>query len=458
MKKILITGATGLVGSHLLHHLIDTDKYKISILTRNKEKAKKELQLPIEIFEWDLTKGTIDSKALEGQDIIIHLAGENVASRWNSQTKDKIISSRLISSSLLISEIKKFKTQNKIKLISASAIGIYGDRSSEELTEESSQASTFLASVCSKWEKSILNHHIEGLKSYCLRIGIVLSTDGGALKKMLPAFKLNLAGPLGSGQQFMSWIHIDDLISQIQFLVDNDPEQQVFNAVSPEPVTNSIFTKTLAEELGCLSLFRVPQFLIKLIAGEMSTILLSSQKVIPKNFIRLGYQFKFPKISSALSNILRYEKKDEVIFIENQWLNKSPEDIFDFFSEVKNLEKITPSHLSFKVLNMSTPQIQEGSIIDYRLKLHGIPFNWKTLITSFNKNDSFIDQQEKGPYKKWLHTHTFKKSAGGTLIRDHVVYKIPLGTVGRFITGTYIKKDLSKIFNYRKEIIKQEFK
>jgi uncharacterized protein (TIGR01777 family) len=456
MKKILITGATGLVGSHLIDSLISLNKYSVSIITRDKITAKKNLLLPIKIYQWDLKAGTVDTDAFKDQDIIIHLAGENVASRWNNKTKEEILKSRIDSSKLILSEVAKYPDQ-KTKIISAGAIGIYGDQGSKELEEDSPYSNTYLADVCKKWEDTFIECKNENIDSYILRIGVVLSTHGGALKKMLPIFRLNLGGPLGDGNQYMSWIHIDDLIRMFLERIEQESAVKVFNAVSPHPVTNREFTRTLGKTLRRLSILPAPKLAIKLLAGEMSEIVLISQNVIPKAFQDEGFEFKFPELENALKNILRFQVNGEGLLIENQWIEKPLVEVFDFFSEAKNLERITPEYLKFKVLGMNTPQIEKGSLIDYELKLRGIPFKWKTMISDFEKNVSFVDQQMKGPYKKWHHTHTFHDCNGGTLIRDRVVYKLPLGRLGRIFAGGYVRRDVIKIFSFRKSVIADYF-
>lgn len=147
----------------------------------------------------------------------------------------------------------------------------------------------------------------------------------------------------------------------------------------------------------------------------------------------------------------------EQVFQTKQFINKPISEVFSFFAEAKNLEKITPEFLNFRILKMNTPEIQKNSLIDYQLKLHGIPLKWKTLISEFIPNERFIDEQLKGPYTKWVHTHTFQEKDGGTLIKDHVVYKIPLGIIGKTLLGNYIRNDITKIFNYRYNIIDKHF-
>jgi hypothetical protein len=456
MKNILITGATGLVGTHLISQLLITNKYKIRVLTRDTKKAKKQMPLPIDFYEWDIDLKKIDSKSVEGVDFVIHLAGENVASYWTEKTKKRILDSRVGSTKLLLDSLSKYPNQ-KTKFIQASAIGIYGNSGSLFVNEMDEPAQGYLANVCKDWEKTLLDDINPALTKAIIRIGIVLSTQGGALQKMLPPFKFNLGGILGNGKQYMSWIHIDDLVSMFIYLIENETKETIFNGVSTSPVTNKEFTKTLNKSLNKFTFLPVPKFVLKTVLGEMSQIVLNSQRIKPESFYKNSFDFKFTDLESALNNLLRYERNGEGLLIEHQWIDKPLTEVFDFFKDAKNLEKITPEYLQFKILSMNTKEIKEGSLIHYKLKLHGIPFKWRTLISRFKENEMFIDQQQKGPYKKWVHTHTFTEMNGGTLINDHVVYKLPLGSLGRTVAGKFVKNDVESIFSYRKEVIDKHF-
>ena len=397
--KILVTGATGLIGSQLLETLVTSGHEDIRILTRNKDRYLKTSDFPLEVFEWNPDEKYIEDGALEGVDYIIHLAGESVAEgRWSKSKKEKILNSRIDGTQKLIDEIKKLEKPPK-KFLCSSAIGIYGNRDEESLNSESELGIGFLAEVCKKWESIALDHNIKDMKSHCIRTGIVLSTKGGALSKMLPPFKAGVAGKLGSGDQYMSWIHIDDLVGQFIFLLENDCKYQIYNGVSPRPVSNYIFTKILGRELRRPTLFPVPAIGLKVIFGEMSEILLASQKVIPTRFMEEGYDFKYRSLKAALRKLLQHNIRGEELLIKYQWINNSPKEVFDFFTDEKNLEKITPEHLKFKVKGKSTEKIEKGTFIDYKLSLHGIPLKWKSEISSYENNKNFVDKQVIGDRK-----------------------------------------------------------
>ena len=302
--KILITGGTGFIGKALIKHLLQkNNNLEIRLLSR---KAKKSFNHPsvVKVFKWNLNKETIEKKALNEVDIVIHLAGESIAGRWTSNKKKKIVSSRINSTQVLLKHIKEMDKPPK-KLIGASAIGIYGDQKDKILDEQAPVGKGFLAGVCQKWEKSLFDHHIKNMKTHCLRIGFVLGKEGGGLKSMLLPFKMGLGGKIGDGKQFISWIHIKDLLNQITFLIENDHSKPIYNAISPNPITNAFFTKTLGKILNQPTFIPIPSLVLKLLLGEMSGIILESQRVSPHGFLEEGFNYEYPDLEKAIRNILK---------------------------------------------------------------------------------------------------------------------------------------------------------
>jgi hypothetical protein len=275
---------------------------------------------------------------------------------------------------------------------------------------------------------------------------------------MLPAFKAGIAGKMGSGLQYMSWIHIDDLVSQFIFLIENNGQKDVYNGTAPNPVNNIEFTKTLGSVLKRPTLFPIPATVLKVLFGDMSSILLNGQRVVPLEFQYEGFNFKYENLSEALKNLLIFNISGENVLKQYQWIDRPIDLVFNFFSNESNLEKITPPFLNFKILNKDTPEITTGTKINYRLKLHGIPLFWKSEISNFKKNKTFTDKQLSGPYKKWVHQHDFIICKQGTLIKDEVVYKLPLGFIGRLFAGYFVNKNVKNIFAYRKIVLGNQFK
>jgi len=296
--KVLISGSTGLVGSALVRSLT-SDGRQVTRLVRPGGPITHGSVL------WDPQNGLLDSEAIEGHDAVIHLAGENIAAgRWTPDQKKRIRESRVRGTSLLCGRLKSLKSPPAVALF-ASAIGIYGDRSDKELTERTTPGSGFLASVTKEWEAASDVLTETSIRVVKLRIGVVLSKEGGALTRMLPVFKLGLGGKIGSGCQYMSWIAIDDLLGIVKYVLSHDNISGPVNAVSPNPVTNEEFTKRLGKLLSRPTFLALPRLGLKLAAGEMGDeLLLASTRVLPERLTSSGFHFEYPKLEQALKHLL----------------------------------------------------------------------------------------------------------------------------------------------------------
>lgn len=299
MSNVLITGGSGLIGMHLSTILLGKG-YTIGHLTRS---TTKELD-SIKLFSWDIDNNEIDENAIPWADHIIHLAGETVGQRWTKNTKKKILQSRVNSTMLIIEQLKRCDHQLK-SLICASAIGYYGaDTGDKMLIEESPPGEDFLADVVAKWEAVVDTGTNYTERLVKIRTGIVLTENGGALAKMAMPIKLGVGSALGSGEQWMSWIHIEDLCNMYVKAVE-EPLHGIFNGVGPNPVSNKTFTKTLAHQLKRpILLPRVPAFVLKLMLGEMSVLALGSNRVAPVAFLKEGFTFGFPELEAALESLV----------------------------------------------------------------------------------------------------------------------------------------------------------
>ena len=454
--KILITGASGMIGQALVSKLLLKGYTDLVYLTRNRDSFKKRFGWPGQVVEWDWKKNRIAEDLPTDIDHVIHLAGESIAGgRWTKKKKDLILNSRVKGTELLVETLNK-KCPKLKSFISSSAIGIYGPQPKHKILDEASKAANdFLADVCVKWEQASESIN-SSTRRVLIRTGVVLAKEGGALEKMLPPFQMGAGGPVGDGQQVMSWVHIDDLVDLYIYAVENEKLSGVYNGTAPEPLTNKVFSKVLGKVLGKPVLFPVPPFVLKLALGEMSQLVTQGQFVSPKRTLESGFEFQYPRLASALSDILK-DIKEGYSFIESyQWIPKKKSEVFSFFSKAENLEKITPKYLNFKIIGKSTENIEEGTLIDYKLSLRGLPMKWKTLISEFEHESHFIDSQLKGPYKEWIHLHKFYDSAGGTLMRDYVKYRLPMGLLGKLMAGSFVKKDVNSIFQYRKEVIEKD--
>lgn len=297
-NNILITGASGLIGSKLIRSLQERG-HSVSVLSRKPENIK-----GVKSFHWDVENKQIDKQAFVGIDTIINLAGAGIAEkRWTNSRKQVIVDSRVESVKLLYKTISETKSPVKT-FISASAVGFYGDRADEILTENSSNGTGFLAECCKKWEDAIDEGAQLNLRIVKLRIGLVLARQGGALVEMARTVNFFLGASLGSGKQWMPWIHLTDLLSIFECAVANPEYKGTYNACSSLPVTNSEFTKILARIL-----FRpvwpvnVPEFVLKTILGEMSTVVLNSNRASSQKLLNMGFRFRYPGLKDALKEI-----------------------------------------------------------------------------------------------------------------------------------------------------------
>ncbi len=303
-KHVLITGGTGLIGARLTELLLEK-KYTVSHLSRSEKPDS-----AVKMYKWDIEKKEIDPTALQKTDFIIHLAGANLADhRWTNSYKQTIIKSRTESTHLLYNTIKNLRSHTIQAFISASAIGIYGDTGSAKVIESSPPGHDFAATVVEKWEAAVDKIKELNIRVVKLRTGIVLSKDGGILKKLIPVIKLGAGAPLGSGMQYQSWIHLDDLCYLYIEALENPNFQGIYNAVGPKPVTNEALTKAVAKVLDKpLFLPNVPAFAMKLALGEMATIALASNRVSSRKIEEAGFKFQYSNLEQALRNILLDKK------------------------------------------------------------------------------------------------------------------------------------------------------
>lgn len=297
--KIFITGGTGLVGSHLIPRLLQ-ENHTVTVLSRNIEKAQAILGNNLEFCD-SLERLT----SLDEYDAVINLAGEPIAGkRWTELQKQRLCQSRWQITKKLTQLIKSGENPPQI-FISGSAIGYYGNKEDVIITEDTEPHEEFTNKLCKAWEAFAMEAESSKTRVYLLRTGIVLSSKGGMLAKILPIFKLGLGGTMGSGKQYISWIHIEDMVGIINFLLTAPHVKGAVNMTSPSPVTNKEFSKTLAKVLKRPCIFNVPSVIISLFMGEASTLLLDGQRAIPKKLELNKYQFRYKDIQSALVNILR---------------------------------------------------------------------------------------------------------------------------------------------------------
>ena len=301
--KILVSGSHGLVGRALLKSLT-TDGHEVVRLVRDQPGAGAR-----EIW-WDPSEGRIDAERLEAHDAVVHLAGESIASgRWTAEKKRSILESR-VKGTLLLSESLARLSRPPSVFLSASAIGYYGNRGDEVLTEQSAPGNDFLANVCIEWENATRPAVEKGIRTVHTRFGIILDDEGGALGKMLTPFRMGIGGRVGSGRQWMSWIALEDVVNGLKFLMGETSTSGPVNFVAPNPVTNAEFTKTLGRVLSRPTIFPIPEFGARFAFGEMAdALLLSSQRVEPGVLRSKGFGFRWPTLEAALRHILNTDER-----------------------------------------------------------------------------------------------------------------------------------------------------
>jgi len=295
--KVILTGASGLVGS-ALGPALSAAGHEVWRLVRRTRTSEQER-------EWNPAEGRLDAAALESVDAVIHLGGENIASgRWTAARKERLRRSRVDSTRLLAQAMAATPCPPRVFLC-ASAVGIYGDRGGEVLTESSPPGSGFLADVGREWEAAAQSAASPATRVVCLRFGVVLSPAGGALARMLPVFRLGLGGRIGNGRQYWSWISLPDAVRAIEFVLANGSISGPVNLVSPQPVTNAVFTRSLGEALRRPACLPLPAFAARLALGEMAdAALLASARAEPQKLLRAGFQFQHPALEDALRRLL----------------------------------------------------------------------------------------------------------------------------------------------------------
>ena len=311
--KIIISGGSGLIGSALAASLAQDGK-QVTILSRNAQALAGQLPSGVQVVQWDGRTAEGWGHLVDGAGAVVNLAGESIAGdslaalilkRWTPEYRGRLLTSRVDAGHAIVEAIEKAKVKPAV-LVQASAVGYYGSRSDEELTEESSAGDDFLVRVCTAWEASTSSVESLGVRRVIIRSpGVVMSTTGGAFPFMLLPFRLFVGGPLGGGKQWFSWIHIKDEVKAIRFLIDNQEARGVFNLVAPHATTNAEFSKILGKVMGRPSWIPVPAFALKLLFGAKAAILLVSTRQIPKRLQELGFVYEYPTAQNAIADILK---------------------------------------------------------------------------------------------------------------------------------------------------------
>ena len=448
-RRALVTGATGMVGRALVRALGD------HVITTSRDAARARARGATKVVGWD-ARSPIGADALDGVEAVFHLAGEPVAGRWTKAKKARIRASRVESTHALVSSILARPPSARPKvLVCASAIGIYGSRGDAWLDEESPAGDGFLTEICRAWEAEAARAREGGVRVVSVRIGLVLSREGGALAAMLPAFRMGLGAKLGDGRQWSSFIHLDDLVALLRFSASNDALDGPVNGVAGA-VTNAEYTHALGRALRRPAFLRVPAAVLRLGAGEMSEIMLASQRVDPKRAREAGFRFRFPTIDEVFDDLFARSRRH--ILQREQVIPRPRAEVYRFFADPTNLERITSEFLHFRITTPKPIPMREGTLIDYRLSLFGVPFSWRTRIEKVEEDERFVDTQLRGPYRTWRHLHELEDAGpNATKMTDVVEYELPFGVLGNAARAMFVERTLDRIFDYRADAITSLF-
>jgi len=466
--RVFVTGATGFIGRALVPRL-QRDGHSLIVWARSPARARDLFGADVEISA--ASAGTLGiGAALEGCDAIVNLAGEPIiGKRWTSARRALLQQSRVQFTESLIDAAASSAARPRV-LVSSSAVGYYGDRAEEVLSESSARGDGFLADLCAGWEAAALNAERLGTRVVLLRTGVVLGRAGGALAQMLPPFRFGLGGPIGSGRQYVPWIHLHDIVKIIATALVDDRYRGPVNGTAPQEATGRELARALGRALNRPALVPVPGLALKAIFGEAATVLLGSQRVDPHELKRQGFTWDFPTLQEALDDIVK--DRAATIAVRNRTdsaaadaryelsakaeLDAPIDQTFAFFSRAENLGLLTPPTMKFSIRKVRLP-LQTGSTIDYGLSLGPVPVRWRTRIAKWEPGRAFVDVQEFGPYSAWRHQHTFQSVGSRTIMEDRVWYTPPLGPIGRIAHRFFIAPSLRRIFQYRSDVIRLRF-
>jgi uncharacterized protein (TIGR01777 family) len=466
--RVFVTGATGFIGRALIPRL-QRDGHTVVASVRSPVRARGLLGAEVELVHAATGAGGLVA-AIEGCDAVVNLAGEAVlGGRWTAARRAVLERSRIAVTEQLVQAMAEVKIRPLV-FISASAVGYYGDRGDELLTEASSGGDDFLAQLCRRWERAALDAERLGARVVLLRTGVVLGRAGGALAQMLPLFQSGAGGALGSGTQYLPWIHLHDLVKIIAVALLDNRYLGPVNGVAPEQVTSRAFARALGRALRRPAILPLPAFALQALFGQAAAVLLASQRVDPRVLRDHQFAFDFPTLDSALADIVGgttiaisparsrpAEAREARYVLRVRTVIDAPlADTFAFFSKAANLGVLTPPAMRFSIQGQDPP-MAAGTMIDYRIRIGLLPVRWRTRITTWEPGRRFVDVQERGPYRLWWHEHTFAPDGRRTIMEDRVYYTPPLRGVGRLANRFFIASTLRKIFQYRRDVIRLRF-
>ncbi len=442
--------------------------HAVCVAARNPDRARGLLPAGVDVFDF-ADDDALDA-AVRSTDAIVNLAGESIAGRrWTSKRKHALVESRVASTKRLVTSIAK-RPERLPVFVSASAIGAYGDRGDDLIDDDSATGVGFAAELCRAWEAAA--HEAAASRIVIARFGVVLGRGGGALEPLLRLSRWHLGGSLGGGGQWVSWIHLEDLVAGLLRAIDSLAGTVAFTA--PHPVPQRELAQMIAASIDLSVELPAPAFAVKLVLGEAASMLLGGQRVIPRRLLADGFEFAFPTLESALEDLVEdttdigrvrdipespylRKRRPRYTLHAHTELDAPLREVFAFFSSPSNLAAITPAELAFQITK-APEDVQRNSTIDYKIRVAGLPMRWRTRIEKWIPGVAFVDSQERGPYRAWWHEHRFIERNGKTIMEDVVHYAPPLGPLGAIANKLVIEKMLRRIFGYRRSAIRLRFR
>lgn len=478
--RIFVTGATGFVGRALTLRLLGSG-HEVSAWVRGQDRARTLLGPDVRLVAASGGASALADEIARA-DGVVNLAGEPVlGGRWTDQRRQALWHSRIDTTNSIVEALTQSQKRPAV-LVSASAVGYYGDRGEELLDERSTPGDDFLARLCREWEESALRAERAGLRVFSPRLGIVLGLGGGALAQMLPPFQFGAGGPIASGRQWMGWIHLADLVEIIAIALEDDRYRGTAIATAPSPVTNRDFARALGRVLHRPSFVPVPALALRAIFGDGASVLTAGQRVIPTRLSELGFRWRFDKVEAALRHILaedepqigrlssespKPENPNGSNYLEDRRptyllrhrtrVNAPIAEVFSFFSRPQNLGVMTPADMRFQITGVIPAEMSKGTLIEYTLRVGPVPLRWRTTIEAWQPPRLFADSQRKGPYRCWWHEHHFEPDGGSTLMEDRVYFAPPFGFVGS-VTQVLVMPALRRIFRFRAQAMQLRFR
>lgn len=472
--RITLTGATGLIGRALVPAL-QRRGHTVVAWVRSAERARARLGADVVLVEDDGTDARLQ-QALAGADAVVNLAGESVTGgRWTARRRGALRTSRVDLTARVVSAMRTMPRAPRV-FISGSAVGYYGNQGDRLLREESPAGDDFLATMCRDWEAAA-NAASDLCRVVTLRTGVVLARDGGALPLMTPAFRVGLGGAAGNGRQFMSWIHLHDLVEIIVRALDDPRYTGPINAVAPSAVRATDFAHAVGAALRRPVWAPLPAFVLRAVLGDAAGVLLDSQGAHPGRLVACDFPWRFRTLTEALTDLLRSDssvsirpvdparvpahsylaaRRARYVLFSITTVDAPLAETFPFFAKPENLGLITPSAMQF-LITKRPDAISDDATIDYRITVSGVPMTWRTRITMWEPDTRFVDVQESGPYRSWYHEHRFRADGARTIMEDRVYYAPPFGPLGRIAHALFIKRMLLSIFQHRQDVIRLRF-